>query len=211
MSRHLSLLDSEDPSESFPHLTRIRETFRPALPGLNRFIQTFLRTAPQRKPNLPSRDAERFVKWLYDNVEVTREQEDLLVSLRLRQTAEYSALQRQLAAVRFQMLAEKRVPANLRGADIHQLRIEFNPLHLFTTIQRKPGEAITTVLLFQGQRDVRTMAIQAEAELWVRMLAEQDLTVGEFLSRCEADHRPELIELLEELLRLQVVALAPAV
>ncbi|WP_437204313.1 hypothetical protein [Planctomicrobium sp. SH664] len=202
-----SLRSTTSRHDSLTSLIPEPEAFHETFPSLHRLIKTYLRSVPPRRTHCVHSDADGFIDWLYDNIEVTREQEEVLISLRLRQPTEYSLLQRQLAIIRFQLLVEKPGSRELLAARDPGARLHFNPCHVWAVLPAAEDGTPLRALLFPAQREVRTIAMDAATERWVRLLTTEEITIGEVLGRVDPGQRHALAELLQQLIVLGALAI----
>jgi hypothetical protein len=199
--------------QRFVRLQSACELLADGFDQLDERIRAYVATVPLSSDDSVSNDAERFLDWLEQCVDLDEEQRDFIAALRAQHAVELVAVRQRLAHVRFQeqLSMTDRLLGELETN--RRLRIHLNPIHVWSQLEThvlldEGDDLPATVLFYPVGSDVRTVVVEADAEDLLRDLNQSGATtVTALLRRTRFGRRRKVLNLLRELARLSVIAL----
>jgi hypothetical protein len=180
---------------------------------LEELIVEYVRTVPLTARDSGRADAERFLGWLDRHETLSAEHRDYVRCQQSRNVVEFVAVMRRLAHVRFQELLSmnERLLAELETNP--RLVVHLNPIHVWSRFETRAlldeeDSVPASVLFFPVGSEIRTVAIEPEAEELVQTLERAGATrVKDLKKLWPKEEHAVLRELLIELAEMGVVAL----
>ena len=180
---------------------------------LDEQIDAYVASVPLSAYDTGSSDAERFLDWLEQSVDLDDEQRDFIAALRAQHAVELVAVKQRLAHVRFQELLSMNDRLLCELETNRKLRVHLNPIHVWSQFETRvlldEGDDLpATVLFYPVGSDVRTVVVEADAEELLRDLSQTEpTTVTTLLRGTPRDRHGEVLNLLRDLALLRVIAL----
>ncbi len=198
-------------ADRFTNLHNSCELLMAGFEALDQLMETYVHHVPLANQTAAN-DAEGFLEWLATRVDLTEEQVDLIVCQQSRHSVEFVAVRQRLAHARFQELLSnnRRLLAQL-GRN-RTITIHLNPVHVWATLETHVllHEAATipaTVLFYPVGENIEGAVVEADIIPLLQHLNRRPSRLDQLSSTLPAYDRHDLIDILQELANLGIVAL----
>ena len=188
------------------------EQMIPEFDGFDDLLERYIRSVPLAAYDTGSSDSQRFLDWLCGTRRLSDRQRDHVACQRSRYAIELAAETNRLGHLRFQELwpTHETFAAELDGNP--RLWIHLNPIHAWGEFRTRAlldaeSDIPATVLFYPVGNDIRTAAVDPDAEVLVRALELRGpLHLDELLGDPPQLARDELVEFCVDLANVGLVA-----
>lgn len=177
------------------------------------FIEAYIRQVPLRARDSEARDCDRFLFWLEEQVELTREQRDFITQQQSRYAVEFVALKQRIAHHRFQEMVRGNSSFNGHSASHLSQNIHLNPVHVWATYESHvflddEAEVPATVLFYATSSGIATAVIEDAVRRLIRELEQGPQKLRTLVKQTPKSERDALLASIAQLVQLELIALA---